>query len=87
MKKTNKKHPDIGKWAITYVTPPYPTNIGKIINVYFDKNGEARVYELQFGYGREVWVKRNCKIFNTEKEAQKEYVSFRNNKNNYAYEG
>lgn len=87
MKSSNKKHPDIGKWAITYVTEPYPTNVGEIVDVYYGTDGDIKAYEIKCSYGYEVWKASNCKVFETKKEAQKEYNNFRNDKNNYAYEG
>lgn len=83
----NKKHPDVGKWVITYVMEPYPTNVGKIVHVYFGSDGDIKGYEIEFPYGHEIWKANKCKVFKTEKEAQKEYDNFTTNKNNYAYEG
>lgn len=75
------------KWVITYVSPPYPTNVGKIEDVLYDKNNNIRAYEIRSPYGLSFWEDYYCKIFDTEKEAQKEYDNFTQNKNNYAPEG
>lgn len=71
----------VGEWAIYHFYPPYPTGYAKIIGVL------DRAYELDTLHPLQFWDKRFCATFETETEAKKEYEDFRNNKNNYAYEG
>lgn len=71
----------VGKWAITMVMPPYPTGVGEIVNNYQD------CWKIKMPYGTELWLKNNCEVFNTQKQAQEAYDKFTRNKNNYACEG
>jgi len=84
---SKKKHPHTGKWVITYVMRPYPSGVGKIVDVWFNSEGEVYGYDIKFPYGIDPWHIKYCKIFNKEKDAKKEYDDFTKNKNNYAYEG
>lgn len=69
-------------WAIVYINPPYPTKFGKFIK----ENDDTYIIDFPLS-GKEYWYKKNCKLFLSKIEAEKEYYDFRNNKNNYALEG
>jgi hypothetical protein len=76
-----KEQNPIGKWVVVMVMPPYPTDFGKIIADY------EKYWDVEFRHGVQPWDKRYCNIYDTEIEAKTAYHKFRNNRNNYAYEG
>jgi hypothetical protein len=79
--KNFRREGKVGEWAICYYMPPYPVFVGEIKEVRSD------CYILALPFMFNCWDKGWCSTFPTEEEAKKEYTIFRENKNNYAYEG
>jgi hypothetical protein len=65
---------DIGKYIIKFLhNSEYPYNVGKIIGEDIDS------YMVKVSYWEELWLKRNCKIYNTEEEMFEDFNDRRKN--------
>jgi hypothetical protein len=69
---------NIGKYVIKFlINSEYPNNFGKVMRE------EKDYFIVRVSNWEELWLKRNCKIYNSEKEMFEDFNNRRKNIINY----